>query len=79
VRAGDVVWYPDRERHYLKADDDCEMAFAEFFAPDEFRTVWVNENEICAWLPTGRDISGNKPAREIAAHSSAEVLSPHDV
>lgn len=79
VRAGDVVWYPDRERHYLKADDDAEMAFAEFFVPGEFGTVWVNPAEVCAWLPTGRDIRGNKPAREIAAHSSAEFFSPRDV
>ena len=43
--------------------------FAEFFAPAEFKTIWVNENEICAWLPTGRDIRGRMPAREIKAHS----------
>jgi quercetin dioxygenase-like cupin family protein len=79
VRAGDVVWYPDRERHYLKSDDDSEMRFVEFFVPAEFATIWVNPAEVCTWLPTGRDIRGDKPAREIAAHSSAEVLSPADV
>ena len=79
VRAGDVVYYPDRERHYLKADDDTEMAFGEFFVPGEYKTIWVDESQVCTWLPTGRDISGNKPVREIKAHSSAEVLSPADV
>ncbi len=53
--------------------------FAEFFAPAEFKTIWVDESEICAWLPTGRDIRGRMPVREIKAHSSAEVLSPQDV
>ena len=79
VRKGDVIYYPDRERHYLEAPTDDELVFAEFFAPAEFKTIWVNESEICAWLPTGRDIRGRTPVREIKAHSSAEVLSPGDV
>jgi hypothetical protein len=29
--------------------------------------------------PTGRDIRGRTPSREIKAHSSADVLSPQDV
>ncbi|MBI2714203.1 MAG: cupin domain-containing protein [Rhizobiales bacterium] len=79
VRQGDVIYYPDRERHYLEAAADEELVFAEFFAPAEFKTIWVDESQICAWLPTGRDIRGRLPAREIKAHSSAEVLSPGDV
>ena len=79
VREGDVIYYPDRERHYLEAAADEELVFAEFFAPAEFKTVWVDESKVCAWLPTGRDIRGRTPAREIKAHSSAEVLSPGDV
>jgi len=79
VRKGDVIYYPDRERHYLEAAADEELVFAEFFAPAEFKTIWVDESQICAWLPTGRDIRGRQPAREIKAHSSAEVLSPGDV
>jgi hypothetical protein len=55
------------------------MAFAEFFAPAEFKTIWVDENQICTWRSTGRDIHGQVPVREIKAHSSAEVLSPQDV
>ncbi|HXX25490.1 MAG TPA: cupin domain-containing protein [Pseudolabrys sp.] len=79
VKAGDVIHYADRERHYLEAAKDEELVFAEFFAPAEFKTIWVNENEVCAWLPTGRDIKGRVPAREIKAHSSAAVESPADV
>jgi quercetin dioxygenase-like cupin family protein len=79
VRQGDVIYYPDLERHYLKAAPDAELVFAEYFAPGEFKTIWVNESEICTWHPTGRDIRGRTPAREIKAHSSADVLSPQDV
>jgi len=79
VKAGDVIYYPDRERHYLEAAKDDELVFAEFFAPAEFKTVWVDESKVCAWLPTGRDIRGRTPAREIKAHSVAEVVSPEDV
>lgn len=79
VRAGDVIYYPDRERHYLEAAPDQELIFAEFFAPAEFRTIWVDESQVCTWLPTGRDIEGRMPSREIAAHSSAHVTNPQDV
>jgi len=78
VRKGDVIYYPDRERHYLKAAPDQELVFAEFFAPGEFKTVWVDESKVCAWLPTGRDILGRVPVRAIKAHSVAEVH-PEDV
>ena len=79
VQVGDVIWYADHERHYLAADSDRDMVFAEFFAPAEFRTIWVDARRACGWLPTGRDIRGNTPARQIKAHSSAEMLSPADV
>jgi quercetin dioxygenase-like cupin family protein len=79
VRKGDVIYYPDRERHYLEAAADEELVFAEFFAPAEFKTVWVDESQVCAWLPTGRDIRGRLPVREIKAHSVAAVVSPEDV
>lgn len=78
VSKGDVIYYPDRERHYLEAGNEG-LAFVEFFAPAEHKTVWVNAAEVCTWLPTGRDIRGRTPAREIKAHSSAEILSPGDV
>jgi quercetin dioxygenase-like cupin family protein len=79
VRQGDVIYYPDRERHYLEAAADEELVFAEFFAPAEFKTIWVDPSQVCTWTPTGRDIEGRLPAREIKAHSSAELLSPGDV
>jgi quercetin dioxygenase-like cupin family protein len=79
VRAGDVVHYADRERHYLSAGGDEDMVFAEFFAPGECTTIWVDESKVCAWLPTGRDIRGGTPTREIKGHSLAEFAVPEDV
>jgi len=79
VRKGDVIYYPDLERHYLEAAKDDELVFGEFFAPAEFKTIWVNNKEICTWQPTGRDIRGRAPVRDIKGHSSAEFLSPLDV
>src|SRR5262245_48620787 len=79
VRAGDVVYYHELERHYLKADDDAELVFSEFFVPGEYKTIWVDPSQVCTWLPTGRDVRGCTPVREIAAHSSAAYTSPADV
>jgi len=79
VRRGDLIYYPDLERHFLQAAPDEELVFAEYFVPGEFKTIWVNENEICTWTPTGRDIRGGKPTRDIKAHSSADVKNPVEV
>ncbi len=79
VRAGDVIFYADRERHYLSAAGAEDMVFAEFFAPGECTTIWVDNSKICAWLPTGRDIHGAAPSREIHGHSSADFAIPKDV
>lgn len=79
VKKGDLILYADRERHYLKSEGEEDMVFVEFFVPGEYTTIWARGAAVCTWLPTGRDIRGGKPAREIAAHSSALVESPHDV
>ena len=82
VRAGDLIYYGDRERHYLHSEgteNDEEMAFVEFFVPGEYKTIWAPGAAICTWTPTGRSISGAKPVRDIAKHSSAEIASPLDV
>ena len=79
VRSGDLIYYGDRERHYLRSEGETEMAFVEFFVPGVYKTTWAPGAAICTWLPTGRNIRGERPAREIAAHSSAETANPHDV
>ena len=79
MRKGDLIYYDDRERHYLRSEGNEEMAFVEFFVPGEYKTIWAPGAAICTWTPSGRSISGAKPLREISRHSSAEVASPQDV
>ena len=79
VRKGDLIYYGNRERHYLRSEGDENMVFVEFFVPGEYRTVWAPGASVCTWLPTGGDIQGRKPAREIQAHTSGTVQSPRDV
>lgn len=79
VKKGDLIYYGDRERHYLRSEGDEDMVFVEFFVPGEYQTIWAPGAAVCTWLPTGRDIKGQKPARDIQAHSSALVDSPQDV
>jgi quercetin dioxygenase-like cupin family protein len=79
VKKGDLIHYADRERHYLRSEGEEDMVFVEFFVPGEYKTIWAPGAAVCTWLPTGRDIQGQKPAREIGAHSSALVDSPQDV
>jgi quercetin dioxygenase-like cupin family protein len=79
VKKGDLICYADHERHYLRSEGSEDMVFVEFFVPGEYKTIWAPGAAVCTWLPTGRDIKGRKPAREIRAHSSALVDSPQDV
>lgn len=79
VKKGDLIWYADCERHYLKSDPLEEMRFVECFVPGECKTIWVPGASVCTWQPTGKDIRGRKPAREIARHSSAGFATPQDV
>ena len=78
VRKGDLIHYDDRERHYLRSEGDEDMVFVEFFVPGVYKTVWAENAPICTWAPTGRNIRGEKPVREIAGHSSA-TPTPQDV
>jgi quercetin dioxygenase-like cupin family protein len=71
VRKGDVVYYHDREIHALRGGEKEDMVFSEFFVPAGAKTVWVEPEKACTWLPTGKSIRGGKPSRDIAAHSMA--------
>jgi quercetin dioxygenase-like cupin family protein len=79
VKKGDLIYYADHERHYLRSEGGEDMVFVEFFVPGEYQTIWAPGASVCTWLPTGRDIQGRKPVREIQAHSSAPSQSPQDV
>jgi mannose-6-phosphate isomerase-like protein (cupin superfamily) len=78
VRKGDLIYYGDRERHYLHSEGAEEMVFVEFFVPGEYKTVWAEGAPVCTWNPTGRDLEGRTPARQIKGHSSAAAV-PADV
>ena len=79
VKTGDLIWYADHERHYLKSDPLEEMRFVEYFVPGECTTIWAPGASVCTWRPTGKDIRGRTPAREIAKHSSRDFAIPQDV
>lgn len=70
IRAGDLVYKYDLERHYCRNDGDGELAFVEFFVPGEWETVWADPERSCTWSPTGETLQGGEPSREIAAHTS---------
>ena len=53
VRKGDLIYYDDRERHYLRSEGDEDMVFVEFFVPGEYKTVWVEGAPVCTWLADG--------------------------
>jgi len=45
----------------------------------ECTTVWAPGAQVCIWRPTGKDIRGRPPVRDIARHSSRDFAIPQDV
>jgi mannose-6-phosphate isomerase-like protein (cupin superfamily) len=78
VRKGDLIYYGERERHYLKSEGFEDMVFVEFFVPGDYKTVWVEDAPVCTWTPTGRSLGGETPVREIKGHRSG-IATPVDV
>ena len=78
VRQGDLIYYADRERHYLRSEGGQEMRFVEFFVPGTYKTTWAPGAPVCTWVPTGRSITGERPVREIEKHRS-DAATPTDV
>ena len=70
LRAGDLLYKYDRERHYCENDGSGELVFVEFFVPGEYETVWADPARRCAWSPTGKNALGGQPSRHIATHTS---------
>jgi quercetin dioxygenase-like cupin family protein len=62
ARPGDVIYFADREQHYLKSAGSEDMRFLEFFIPGEFKTVTDDTSAISKWVSTGRDIRGGETA-----------------
>lgn len=72
LSAGDVLYNYENEVHSFYNDHDDEFSFVEFFVPGGCKTVWAPGAEVCAWVPTGADIKGRPPARDIAYHVHGE-------
>ena len=68
LEPGDVLYNYEHELHTFINESDAEAVFVEFFVPGPCETVWSPGANVCAWLPTGIDSEGRKPAREIAYH-----------
>jgi len=75
VSAGDTVYIYENEPHYFVNDGGEEMAFIEYFVPGKFKTIWAENAPVCTWSPTGRNIMGGKPSREIGVHTSMDKRS----
>jgi quercetin dioxygenase-like cupin family protein len=73
LREGDLIYYGEQERHYLRNDSSGTMIVLEFFVPGVYKTVWAEGAPVCTWQPSGRDIRGRKPRREIEGHGSAAI------
>jgi quercetin dioxygenase-like cupin family protein len=79
IKAGDTLYNYEKERHYFINEGKEDLVFVEYFVPADCKTIWVNPGLVCAWLPTGKNIDGGEPTREIGAHSSAETVNPEGV
>ena len=65
---GDALYNFDHEVHSFRNNGSEEFVFVEFFVPGGCKTVWAPNANVCAWLPTGKDIHGRPPSRDIAYH-----------
>ncbi len=68
LHEGDLLYNFENELHWFRNDTDADMVFAEFFVPGVSATVWAPGALACGWEPTGRDIRGREPARELSYH-----------
>ena len=73
VREGDVVYYHDREPHWVQGGSHGDMIFAEFFVPCAVETVWDNPAEVCTWAPLGVNVRGSAPSRVIEKHAHSHL------
>lgn len=72
LSAGDVLYNYEMEVHSFVNESDGEFVFVEFFVPGSCKTIWAPGAKPCAWLPTGADLMGRPPSRDIAYHVHGE-------
>lgn len=79
IKTGDTLYNYEFERHNFINDDHEDLVFVEYFVPAECKTVWADDDPVCTWIPSGKNIEGGKASRDMAAHSSAETTNPEGV
>lgn len=79
IKAGDTLYNYEFERHNFINDDHEDLVFVEYFVPAECKTVWADDDPVCTWIPSGKNIDGGKASRDMIAHSSAETTNPEGV
>jgi quercetin dioxygenase-like cupin family protein len=72
VRKGDIVYYEDREPHWVRGGTEGDMIFSEFFVPSAVATVWADPSKVCTWHPMGVNYRGGTPSREIKSHAHSQ-------
>ena len=72
LSAGDALYNYEMEVHSFVNDSDDEFVFVEFFVPGSCKTIWAPGANPCAWLPTGADLMGRTPSRDIGYHVHGE-------
>jgi len=73
VQPGDVIYYRDREPHWVKGGTDGDLIFSEFFVPSAVATVWADPSKMCTWIPTGINHRGSRPSRVIEKHAHSHL------
>jgi len=68
LHEGDLLYNYENELHWFRNDTEADMVFAEFFVPGVSATVWAPGALACGWEPTGHDIKGREPARQLSYH-----------
>ena len=79
VRKGDVIYYPDLERHYLEAAHRRRTGVRGILRARRIQDHLGGRQRDLHLAADRPRHSRQAPAREIKAHSSAEVRSPGDV
>jgi hypothetical protein len=78
-----LLYFPDRERHYLKAEDAGELRFLELYVPGEFKTVWADKTKASVWRSTGLDINDRETElderRDAFGHILGNPLSADEI
>jgi hypothetical protein len=69
LKAGDILYnYPNERHWFYPTRMPKNFVFVELFISGHCKTIWAEDAKACVWLPTGSDIRGDKPFREIEYH-----------